>query len=93
MVTGVEAVTQPVVMAKAGETTTPAATVTLAGGEATAGLELDNVTTAPPGGAGPFKVTLLPVVVLPPGVKVGESVTRDTAVGFTVRVADLVTPP
>lgn len=52
-----------------------AATVTLAGTCAAAALLLDRVTTAPPAGAGPFRVTV-PVEVLPPIVEVGLSVTE-----------------
>ena len=52
-----------------------AATVTLAGTCAAAELLLDRVTTAPPAGAGPFRVTV-PVEVLPPIVEVGLSVTE-----------------
>ena len=71
----------------------PAATVTLAGGEATAGLELVSDTTAPLGPAGPFRVTLLLAEESPPVTLEGERVNEDSAVGFTVNVADLLTPP
>jgi hypothetical protein len=50
----------------------PAATVTLAGGTALALLE-DKVTTSPPVGAGPVKVTV-PVEDVPPTTDVGETV-------------------
>ena len=51
--------TEVVVMVKLGECTLPAATVTVAGTDATAGLELDKDTTAPVDGAGPFSTTIL----------------------------------
>ena len=53
MVTGVEEETLVVLMVNFGETLVPAATVTLAGTEAIAGLELDKEMTAPCVGAGP----------------------------------------
>ncbi len=57
MVTGVEDATGVVVIVNLGEILTPAATVTVAGTEATAGLELDKEMTAPPEGAGPLICT------------------------------------
>lgn len=50
----------------------PAATVTLAGSVAIAVLDV-RLTTAPPAGAGPFRVTV-PVDVDPPMTDVGETV-------------------
>jgi hypothetical protein len=71
----------------------PLATVTLAGTVTAEELEL-SVTTRPPLGAGPLKVTV-PWEVVPPATLVGfsESVFKMlTTWGFTVRVAVLVTP-
>jgi hypothetical protein len=71
----------------------PPATVTLAGTVTPDELEL-SVTTRPPLGAGPLKVTV-PWEVVPPATLVGfsESVFKMlTTCGFTVRVAVLVTP-
>ena len=74
----------------------PAGTVTLAGTVAAAVLLLASVTTIPPLGAGPLRVTV-PVEVLPPVTLVGLRLTPDTVTaaeaGFTVSVADRVTPP
>ena len=70
----------------------PASTVTVAGTVAT-GEELVSETTAPPGGAGPFKVTVLFVEDEPPDREAGERTMEATATGLTVRVAGLVTPP
>jgi|SRR5271165_3185010 len=55
----------------------PAVTVTVAGTCAAAALLLDRVTTAPPAGAGPFKVTV-PVEVLPPKTDAGLMLTEET---------------
>ena len=68
-----------------------AATVTLAGTCAAAVLLLDSVTTAPPAGAGPFKVTV-PVEEVPPITEVGLRVTELSAAAVTVKVVVLVTP-
>jgi hypothetical protein len=54
----------------------PEATVTLGGTVAAEVLLLDNVTTVPPLGAGPFRFTL-PVEELPPLTLVGLSVSED----------------
>src|SRR5206468_2913567 len=71
----------------------PAGTVTLAGTVAAAVKLLASVTTMPPAGAAPLRVTV-PVEEFPPVTLVGlsvsvESVTAGKA-GFTVRAADLV---
>src|SRR6266542_620918 len=87
----VVAATALVVMVKAGDVVTPAASVTLAGGAA-AGSELPSDTTAPPAGAGPFKTTVLPVVELPPATVEGERFTAETDSGFTVKVEFTVVP-
>lgn len=72
----------------------PAATVTLVGTVATGVLLLDRVTTAPPAGAAPLRVTV-PVDGLPPVTLLGFSDTddADTVTGaVTVRVALRVVP-
>jgi hypothetical protein len=63
-----------------------AATVTLVGTCAAAVLLLDNVTTAPPAGAGAFNVTV-PVAVLPPVTDVGLTPREFSAAAVTVKVA------
>ena len=68
----------------------PAGTVTLPGTEATDGLLLDSVTTAPPVGAEPESVTV-PVEGFPPTTVDGLTVTEDNQ-RRTVRVDLLVTP-
>jgi hypothetical protein len=70
----------------------PAATVTLVGTDATAGLALDRVTAKPPVGARPVSVTV-PVELLPPVTVAGLRVRVDRAGGFTVSVPVLLTPP
>jgi hypothetical protein len=72
----------------------PAVITTLAGTEAFDGLLLIIVTTTPPAGAGPVRLTV-PTEVEPPAMAEGVSVTdeRITGVaGFTVIVVDLFTP-
>jgi hypothetical protein len=69
----------------------PAATVTLAGACAAAVLLLDRVTTAPPVGARPVKVTV-PVDEVPPITEAGLSPTELSVAGVTVKVAVLATP-
>jgi hypothetical protein len=69
----------------------PAGTVTLAG--AVSGPELLSVTVAPPEGATPFKVTELDEEELPATIVAGNSVTELTAVGITVTLLLLDTPP
>ena len=64
----------------------PAATVTLGGTAAAAGLPLDNVTTAPPAGAGPLRVKV-PCALAPPVTKEGTD-TEDNA-SCTVIVTEL----
>lgn len=63
----------------------PAATVTVAGTEADALLDV-KFTTVPPFGALPVSVTV-PVEGLPPGTDVGERVMLLTPAGLIVRVA------
>ena len=72
----------------------PAATVTLEATVATEVLPLLRVTTAPPLGAGPLRVTV-PVELFPPLTDVGLSVRDESvtaAAGVTVRLAFLVVP-
>jgi hypothetical protein len=78
-------------MLKVGDLSAPAGTVTDAGGVA-AGFPLDSTTTAPPGGAGPFRVTVLAVVVPLPVTDVGDSVSLLRARGTIVAVSVLVVP-
>ena len=71
----------------------PAGRVTLAGTVAAAVLLLESVTTAPPLGAGPFRVTL-PCEELLPTTLVGFSVSEERVVeGVTVSEAVWVAPP
>lgn len=67
----------------------PAGIVMLAGTVARVGTELVRVTTAPPAGAGAYRVTV-PVTDMPPTTLAGDSVTAETRV-VTVRVAVLLT--
>ena len=68
MTTGVDTVTGFVAIAKLEEALAPAATVTLAGGMATAGLADVSVTTVPAAGAKPSSVTEPLVMALPPAI-------------------------
>ena len=67
----------------------PAATVTLAGTWAAAVLLLVSVTTAPPTGAGPFRVTV-PVEDTPPRTEVGLRPTVLSAATGAVTVSEAV---
>ena len=78
------------VIGNAGETDAPAATVTEAG-TVVLGSLLVSVTTAPPDGAGPFKLTVA-VVETPPRTEADVKVTVEAASGPTVRVAGTLTP-
>jgi len=83
----VTVLTAPVVTVKVAELVL-AATVTLDGSEAAEALS-DRVTTAPPEGAFPLRVTVAVEFCDPPTTVVGLRVSEVTAVaaGFTVRVA------
>ena len=77
----------------------PAATVTLAGTLAARGRLLVRLTTVPPGGAALGSVTV-PVAGVPPTTLVGLTVNEESVAGgggvlagFTVRLAERVTPP
>ena len=73
----------------------PAGTVTLPGTVATEVLLLDSVTTAPPLGAAPLRVTV-PVELLPPltlvGLRLREERLTEELEGLTVSVAFCVLP-
>ena len=69
----------------------PAAIVTFVGTCATELLLLCKVTTAPPAGAAPFKVTV-PVELFPPTTDVGLLVIEESVAALTVRVVLLVSP-
>jgi hypothetical protein len=84
------AVTAEVVIVKDGDTNAPPATVTEVGTVAL-GLPLVNVTTAPPNGAGPFRL-MVPVTGRPPRIATGDKVTVEATSGATVRMAGTVTP-
>jgi hypothetical protein len=91
----------PVIFADAGRDTTlvdtvngaeviwPAATLTLDGTVATAGVSLDSVTEIPPVGAGPVNFTV-PVEETPPTTLGGLKVTRANTGGLTVRIPPCV---
>lgn len=68
-----------------------AATVTLASTCAALMLLLDSVTTAPPDGAGPFRVTV-PVAEAPAGTEVGFKLTELSTGAVTVKLAFWVAP-
>ena len=69
-------------------------TVTLTGTVAADVMLLVSVTTAPPLGAGPVRVTVpVEVFPLPPFTLGGLNPSEVSAGGFTVRVSVLVTPP
>jgi hypothetical protein len=91
MVTAVDVVTPLVLTAKVA-VVAPPATVTLAGGEATAVLLLDSDTRAPPAGAGPLRPTVA-VDDVPPVTLAGLTPSEDAAGGVTVSEAVCVTPP
>jgi hypothetical protein len=84
-VTGVEEAT-PSVEAVNVAVEAPAATVTFAGTVAATVLPLESVTTAPPVGALPVRVTV-PVEDVPETTLVGLTETAEIAEGLTVRVA------
>jgi hypothetical protein len=93
MVTGVLTLTAAVVILNAGEVVAPAATVTVAGTEATAGLLLESFTVAPAGDAGAIRVTTPEGrAVAPPTTDTEERFTEATPSGFMVRVATALAP-
>lgn len=91
MVTAVETLTGVGLMVNVANVA-PAATVTFGGTVAVVVSELERVTTAPPAGAGPFRLTRFAVDGLPPATIAGDSVTDAATIGFSVSVAVLFTP-
>lgn len=71
--------------------TLPAGIVTVAGTLARVGLLLDNVTTAPPAGAGAVRATV-PTETAPPTTEVGLSVKEVKVAAVSVITVDVVTP-
>jgi hypothetical protein len=92
IVTVVEVTTKLVLTVKVA-LVAPAATVTLEGTVAAAVLLLESATTAPPAGAGPFRVTVPVEVPTPPITLVGSRVSEETTGGSTVSEALRVAPP
>jgi len=90
IVTAVLTPTAVVVIGNAADTVAPAATVTVPG-TVVLGSLLVSVTTAPPMGAAPFRLTV-PAVDAPPKTGVVISVTPVAINGPTVNVAGTVTP-
>jgi hypothetical protein len=70
----------------------PAGTVTWSGTVAAVVLELVSATTAPPGGAGLFSLTVA-VDGEPPVTALGFRVTADKTAALTVSLAVRVSPP
>lgn len=91
MVTDVFAATGAVVTVKVAVVVF-AATVTLVETVAAAVLQLDNVTTAPPDGAGALSV-MVPTELVPPRTEVGFKKTVFRVGEFTVRIEVCVTLP
>lgn len=90
MLTVVLAVTADVVIVNAGDTDAPCTTITDVG-TAALGLPLVSITTTPPDGAGPFRLTV-PVVERPPLIAGSDNVTIDTASGMTDKFAGVEIP-
>jgi hypothetical protein len=92
MVTVLLTATIDVVMSKAGDAVWPSATVTDAGTAAAAGSLLVSCTSAPPAGATPVSVTVLPVLLAPPTTDVDATFTAERVAGATVSTACLLPP-
>ncbi len=76
---------------KLGVAVAPAATVTVAGTDASAGLELTRLNSRPPTGAGLASVILFEVTRAPPVTEVEDRMT-EAPIGFTVKIAVAVYP-
>lgn len=83
-------VTALVVMVKVAEVA-PAATVTFVGTDAIEVLLLDRLTTAPPAGAGPLRVTV-PVEEAPPVTLAGFTANDEIEFAVAVKVATMALP-
>src|ERR1035437_50038 len=88
--TGVETETEVVEMLKTAPSP-PAGMVTLAGTAAVPGSEDDSATTAPAGGAKPFRPTAA-LAFRPPATDVGVRTSEVSVAGLTVSKAVFVTP-
>jgi hypothetical protein len=92
IVTVVEKMTREVFTVKAA-LVAPSGTVTPGGTRAAAVLLLESATLAPPGGAGPFSVTVPAEDSRPPVTLAGLSVSEERVGGSTVTDAVRVRPP
>ena|SRR5580658_359879 len=93
MVTGIVTRTAVVAILNADEVAAPAATLTVAGTDATVGLLLASFTGAPVGGAGDSRVTVLEApAAAPPTTDVEERFREATPSGFTVSVLNALAP-
>lgn len=91
IVTAVDEETAVVAILNADETIEPAGTVTVAGTEATLGLDDERLNVNPPAGAGDPIFRVLPLSVTPPYAELPASV-KDAPKGFTVKTALPIDP-